>query len=84
MVLCDPMGVDGRQRRKFWLLVVEKTRGTGECPLERILIADARQTSVLAQLLLVEGHDLSPAQPNWLLHLASSLSVLRYFLATSL
>jgi hypothetical protein len=42
MVLCDSMRVNGRQSRDIWLLVMEKVRGTGKRPLERVLIADAR------------------------------------------
>ena len=63
---------------------MEKIRGSGKRLLERILIADACQPSVLAQLLFMESQDLCPAQPNGLLYLASFFSVLRYFFATSL
>ena len=84
MVLYDPIGVDGRQRSYVWLIAMETVRGTGEGPLERVLIADVRQASVFAELLLMEGQYLCPARSNWLLHFASSLSVLRYCFATSL
>jgi hypothetical protein len=77
MVLCDPMRVDGCQRSEVWFLVMEKIRRTGKRALERILIANTCQASVLAELLLVEGQDLCPAQPNGQLHFASSFSALR-------
>ena len=56
----------------------------GPREVERIWDRHLLNCAVVAELLLMECQDLRPAQPNRLFHLASSLSVLRYFFATSL